>query len=129
MYRQRQEGRENAFAIERLSFHLFDTFDDALVALQNGEVDGLAGRDAEQRNQLFLTANNGDMDMHNQIENTLGVLIFNWENSPYFREVRVRSALASGLNRNSLVERALPNLAVLRQQSLDAGIVGVFARS
>ncbi|HLU09522.1 MAG TPA: peptide ABC transporter substrate-binding protein [Oceanobacillus sp.] len=121
VYRQRQEGRENAFAIERLSFHLFDTFDDALVALQNGEVDGLAGRDAEQRNQLFLTANNGDMDMHNQIENTLGVLIFNWENSPYFREVRVRSALASGLNRNSLVERALPNLAVLANSPLMPG--------
>lgn len=121
VYRQRQEGRENAFAIERLSFHLFDTFDDALVALQNGEVDGLAGRDAEQRKQLFLTANNGDMDMHNQIENTLGVLIFNWENSPYFREVRVRSALASGLNRNSLVERALPNLAVLANSPLMPG--------
>jgi peptide/nickel transport system substrate-binding protein len=84
-------------------------------------VDGLAARDGGQRNNLFLVANDSDMDMHNQIENTLGVLIFNWENSPYFRELRVRSALASGLNRNSLVDRALPNLAVLANSPLMPG--------
>jgi peptide/nickel transport system substrate-binding protein len=121
VYRQRQEGQVSDFAVEQLSFHLYGSFGDALTALQNGEVDGLAARESGHRNELFLAANNGDMEMHNQIENTLGVLIFNWENSPYFRELRIRSALATGLNRNSLVDRALPNLAVLANSPLMPG--------
>lgn len=121
VYRQRSEGQANPFAVERMSFHLYATFDDALIALQSGEVDGLAARDSRQRGNLFSLANDTDMDMQNQIENTLGVLIFNWENSPYFREQRVRAALASGLNRTSLVERALPNLAVLANSPLMPG--------
>lgn len=112
VYRQRPEGQAAPFGIERVSFRLFSTFDEALVALQSGEVDGLAASEGSQREVLFGAAAQHDLTMYNQIENTLGVLIFNWESAPFFREQRVRVALEAGLNRTSIIERTLPNLAV-----------------
>lgn len=121
LYSQRPEGQASPFAISRVTFRLFDTFDEALSALQAGQVDGLVGRENSERNALFLAANNADLQMHNQIRNTLGVLIFNWENSPYFREQRVRVALESGLDRTSIVERTLSNVAVAANSPLMPG--------
>jgi peptide/nickel transport system substrate-binding protein len=121
VYRQRPEGQANPFTLERISFRLFNSFDEAVSALQAGDVDGLAAQEGSQRETLFLAANQGDLAMYNQIENTLGVLIFNWESTPFFREQRVRVALETGLNRASIIERTLPNLVVPANSPLMPG--------
>lgn len=113
VYRQRVEGR-TGFALDRVSFRLYDTFDEAFQALQNGEVDGLAGRNQTERRPLLQRAQSGDIKIRNGIEPTVGMLIFNWANDdfPVFREQRVRLALETGLGRDSIIERHLLNMAV-----------------
>jgi ABC-type transport system substrate-binding protein len=91
-----------------VSFRLYDGFDAALQALQSGEVLGLAARNRTERRPLLALVNASPIT---SIEPTLGILIFNWER-PYFRVERVRQGLQAGLNRQSIIERQLSDLAV-----------------
>ena len=101
VYRQRPEGQAG-YAIDRISFRLYGTFDEAVGGLKSGDVDGLAGRDREESASLLDLSN---VSLHTNIEPTLGVLIFNWasDKTKFFREQRIRQALQIGLNRNTLV--------------------------
>lgn len=110
VFRQRPEG-QSGYAIERMRFRLFATFEEARAALAAGEVDGLAARERQERRPLMAVQN---VVSHSQIQPELGVIIFNWdnENTPFFREQRVRVALEIGVDRSSVVERNLPNEAV-----------------
>ncbi|MCI0348285.1 MAG: ABC transporter substrate-binding protein, partial [Acidobacteriales bacterium] len=109
VYRQRPEG-QTGFALERVSFRLFSTFDSALSALQDADVDGLAARNRNERIPLL----NSGLNISTALEPALGVLIFNWnrEETVFFREQRVRRALETGLERTSIIERHLSNTAV-----------------
>ncbi|MCA9902305.1 MAG: hypothetical protein KC547_00495 [Anaerolineae bacterium] len=114
VYRQRPEARDR-YPVERISFVLYDSFASAAQALSNGSIDGLAAQTAEQRRQLFDLANsNSSIALNTQLEPILGVLIFNWQQDTtrFFREQRIRVALASGLDRSSVIERNLSNIAV-----------------
>lgn len=113
-FRARPEGQIARYALERISFRLYATFDTALDGLAAGEIDALAGRTAAERRALFMLANDADLTMYNQIENALGAIIFNWQSErlPYFGEQRVRAGLATGLDRSSIVTRLLANQAV-----------------
>ncbi|MCS7071579.1 MAG: ABC transporter substrate-binding protein, partial [Anaerolinea sp.] len=64
-----------------------------------------------------------DLVMHNQVANALGVIIFNWQSdeTPFFREQRIRAALATGLDRTSIVTRIMANQAVPADSPLLAG--------
>lgn len=119
VYRQRPEGQD-AYPVDRFRFRLYDTFDEALAALQAGEVDGLATRDRRERLALV---NATSLRMHTRIEPTLGVLIFNWtaDETAFFREQRVRLALMTGLDRGGMVERYLSNAAVRADSPLFPG--------
>jgi peptide/nickel transport system substrate-binding protein len=114
VYRQRREGQEHPFALERVSFHLYDTFDQALQAIQTGVVDGLASRDRNERNPMFQASNAYGLNTQNAYEPTFGAIVFNWtrESTRFFREQRVRVALDTGLDRTALIDRAMPNLAM-----------------
>ncbi|MBI5666523.1 MAG: hypothetical protein HZC41_00825 [Chloroflexi bacterium] len=118
VYRQRPEGQAG-FAIDRFRFRLYDSFDAALAALRSGEADGLAARSQEERLALINTG----LDMHTQIEPTLGVLIFNWQNDAtrFFREQRFRLALMTGLDRTGIIERYLSNVAIRADSPLFPG--------
>lgn len=107
VYRQRPEG-ESGYAIDRMSFRLYQTFDDALGAMRRSEIDGLMAQDQNQRIPLLDVG-----AVHTALEPTLGALIFNWadEESP-FREQRIRIALQTGLDRTAFVENYLMNYAV-----------------
>lgn len=110
VYRQRPEGQAG-FAIERLSFRLYNTFEEALTAFNSGDIDGLAGRDRTERAALLtLPASR----VHTTLEPIVGALIFNWANEQtrFFREQRVRVGLQTGLDRTLLVDRHLGNMAV-----------------
>lgn len=122
VYRQRPEG-QNGYALDRVKFRLYDDFNAALQALQNGEVDGLAARNRRERPALLSEANAGRINLRNGIEPTVGFVIYNWRdnNFPVFREERVRLALDVGLNRASLVDRNLYRVAVLADSPLILG--------
>jgi peptide/nickel transport system substrate-binding protein len=123
VFTQRPEAA-NRYALERIQFSLYDTFDAAASALQNGDLNGLAGRDQSERLRLFEWVNSSDtLTLYTQIDPTLGILIYNWagEEHRMFRDQRVRVALQSGLNRTSLIDRNLPNVAVPANSPLMPG--------
>ncbi|MBI1276502.1 MAG: hypothetical protein GC179_00090 [Anaerolineaceae bacterium] len=105
VYRQRPEG-QGGYAVDRISFRLYGTFDEALNGLKTGEVDGLAGRNRLESASLLDLSN---LSLNTTVEPTLGVLIFNWasDKTKFFREQRVRQALQVGLDRTSLTTHNL----------------------
>jgi peptide/nickel transport system substrate-binding protein len=119
VYRARPEGQAG-FAVERMSFHLYSTFDDALNAFKGGEVDALAGRDRAERSALLSV---GTANIHTALQPTLGTVIFNWakDSTRFFREQRVRIALQTGLDRGSIIERYLVNQVVRADSPLFPG--------
>ncbi|MEL6271211.1 MAG: ABC transporter substrate-binding protein [Chloroflexota bacterium] len=123
VYAQRPEG-QSGFGVERVRFQMYESFDDALSALNSGNVDGLATRNRAQRLALL---NLPDVTLHTKLEPTLGTLIFNWRRpedsntlNP-FREDRVRNALVRGANRDSAVQRHMLNVAVPANNPLMPG--------
>ncbi|MDX2139631.1 MAG: ABC transporter substrate-binding protein [Chloroflexota bacterium] len=123
VYRQRlQTG--GGYSIERIQFDLFPTFDAAAQALNRGDIDALAAGSRAERQRLFDVTNaSTTLNLYTQIEPTLGVLIFNWEreSTRFFREQRVRVALQTGLDRASVIERNLSNIAVEADSPLMPG--------
>lgn len=115
-FRTRPEA-QNAYQIDRVSFRLFGSLELALAALNAGEVDGFAARSRQERLPLLESETAGNVILHNAIEPTLGVVLFNWasESYPVFPEERVRRALLLGADRRKLVERTM-----LYQQAIPA---------
>lgn len=118
VYRQRPEGQAG-YALNRLRFHLYDTFEAALTALQNGTVDAYAARTREERAALVNTP----LNTYTAIEPIFGTIIYNWakDDTAFFKEQRVRQALDIGLDRSSIVDRHLLNLAMRADNPLIPG--------
>jgi peptide/nickel transport system substrate-binding protein len=118
VYRARPEGG-TGYGLERLSFRLYPTFDEALAGFKAAEVDALAGRNRAERSALVSTGAN----VHTAVEPSLGVIIFNWakDSTRFFREQRVRIALQTGLDRSSLIDRYLTNQVVQANSPLLPG--------
>ncbi len=116
VYRQRPEG-QSGYALERVTFRLYNSFEAAQQALQDGAVLGLAARNRSERLPLLTMMN---ATPFTTIEPTLGALLFNWDR-PYFRVERVRQALQLGLNRQSIIERQFANIAVIADSPLLLG--------
>lgn len=111
-YRQRPEG-QSGYDIERMRFALYETVDSAMQAIAQGNANGYASRDNTER--LPLISDLVDVVVpHTAHEPAIGMLIFNWtrDDLPEFREQRVRQALALGLDRESIIQRHLLNIAV-----------------
>jgi peptide/nickel transport system substrate-binding protein len=111
-FRQRSEG-QSGYAIERLRFRFYPTFDNALAAFVAGDVQGLASQQMQERAPLLQL---GSANVFTEIEPTLGVLLFNWdepEGTRFFSDIRVRNGLQLGLNRDTSVARVLYNQAIL----------------
>lgn len=103
VYRQRPEG-QSGYAVDRVGFRLYGTFDEAMSALKKNEVDGLAGRDRMESAELLQLSS---VNLKTTVEPTLGVLIFNWasDKTKFFRELRIRQALQIGLDRAGAINR------------------------
>ncbi|GAB4509536.1 MAG: peptide ABC transporter substrate-binding protein [Anaerolineae bacterium] len=110
VFRQRPEG-ETGYAVDRMRFRLFDDFNAVTEALRSGVVDGYASRDNSERPALLTIP---EVVPHTGHEPEVGMLIFNWANEDFrvFRDQRVRQALINGLDRDSIIQRHLVNLAV-----------------
>ncbi|MGJ3241011.1 MAG: ABC transporter substrate-binding protein [Anaerolineae bacterium] len=116
-YRQRPEGAEG-YAIDRFRFRLFSSFDDALDALANGQIDGLAAPTMYERPDLLRL---DQVNIETQIDSTVGMLIFNWqedEGTRFFTDLRLRNALQLSLNRNNPVDTTLFNQAITADSPL-----------
>ncbi len=111
-FRQRPEG-SNGYEVERMSFLLYADFETALAAISQGDADGLATWNREQRPVLVQLANTGSVTLLNEVEPVIGFIIFNWdnENASLLGEQRFRAVLQTGLERN-FVERVLSGFAV-----------------
>ncbi len=110
-YRLRPEGTAG-YALERISFRIYDTYTDVIAGIEAGDIDAYATRNADERvNLLNLSAISTPYTTYEAI---LGVLLFNWgrDSVDYFRDERVRQALAFGLNRTSIIEKTLFNIAI-----------------
>jgi len=107
--------------VERLRFRLYDTWENATSALQVGNIDGLASGDIGQRSDLFTIEN---VTISTTLAGRVGMLIFNWdegEDTRFFREQRIRTALLQGLNRTAPVESRLLNQAIVADSPLLVG--------
>ncbi|MDX2076051.1 MAG: ABC transporter substrate-binding protein [bacterium] len=110
-YRLRPEGA-TGYGLERISFRLYPDYASILTGLQNGDIDAYATQTAQQRANLLDLAST--VTPYTSYKAVLGVLLFNWgrDSVEYFRDERVRQALALGLDRTSLIEQALFNVAI-----------------
>lgn len=110
---------ESAYQIERFSFVLFNTFEDASNALTNGQIDGLASRDMRDRLALLSERN---VNTFTSIAPAVGVLIFNWEETDtglqFFSDQRIRRALQQGVSITGPVETHLSNQALVADSVL-----------
>jgi peptide/nickel transport system substrate-binding protein len=118
-YRTRPEG-QGGYAVDRLRFQLFDSFEAALTALNNGAVDGLAARTPDDRGALAGVAN---VSLKTALAPIVGTLVFNWDraSAPFLRQRGVRAALQVGLNRQGIVTAQMNNLATLANSPLLLG--------
>ncbi|MDZ4768351.1 MAG: ABC transporter substrate-binding protein, partial [Chloroflexota bacterium] len=122
-FRQRAEAQATPYAVQRITFRLYDDFESARGALAAGEIDGLAARDRDERRPLFDLALTQGVMLYNTVEPTVGMIVYNWtrDSTAFFREQRVRLALETGLDRAGAIERALPNLALSADSPLIRG--------
>ncbi|MBL8155405.1 MAG: hypothetical protein JNM70_14570 [Anaerolineae bacterium] len=118
-FRQRSEG-QSGYAVERLRFQVYGSFDAALSGLLSGQVDGLAGRNTTETQALL--AQQG-VNLHTAVRPVVGAVIFNWasDSTRFFREQRVRVALQTGLDRTPVIIRHLSGLAVTANSPLAPG--------
>lgn len=114
VYRERPEAATLPYALDPATFTLFSSFEAAENGLAAGLVDALAASTPAERESLFVLSNNNSLEVYNQIENRLGVLLFNFQNPdrPYFRDQRTRVALQAALDPDALIERVMVNSAV-----------------
>lgn len=116
-YQQRPEG-QSGYEISRFRFRLFTDFDSALSAFINSDIDALASRSMNERQPLLSLAS---AESYTQIEPTVGMLIFNWdegEETRFFSDLRVRSALQLSLNRENPIASVFNNRAIVADSPL-----------
>ena len=111
-YRLRADGTKG-YAVDRIRFRLYPSYEAAYAAFQRGQVDGLAARNWDERLPLLELPN---ANTYTTLAPALGVLLYNWaepEGVRFFQELRVRLALMIGLNRQTPVETHLNNRVVV----------------
>lgn len=110
-------------AAGRLRFQIFASAGEALTALQAGVIDGLAARTWSEREPLLRLAEEMPLHLLHTTGQGLGILIFNWqrEEVSFFRDQRVRLALAGSIDRSAVVEGNLAGRAVVANSPLWPG--------
>ncbi len=121
-WRGRSEGT-NIPAGSRLRLELFRDFEEALEALADGAVDGLAARTMQQQRATLALADQNTFHLAFSTDQRVALLIFNWqrEESVFLRDQRVRLALASSMDREAVVAQTLGNRAVIANSPLWPG--------
>ncbi|MCY3945610.1 MAG: ABC transporter substrate-binding protein [Anaerolineaceae bacterium] len=113
----------NIPAGSRLRLELFGSFDQALQSLVDGALDGLAARTLRQQEAILALADQNAMHLAISTDQRVAMLIFNWqrEASAFLRDQRVRLALASSMDRETVVTQSLGNRAAIANSPLWPG--------
>lgn len=107
------QARGGSYAIQRMRFQIYPSFDAARLAFQNAQIDGIATQTMAQR---FALTQLNESDLYTEIAPRLGVVLFNWgsaEDPSPFADQRIRRGLQLGLNREGPVQRFLAGEAIL----------------
>lgn len=113
---ERRGDAQNKHQLRELLFKLYANADDAIQAYRRNEIDVLANVGSRE-NLLSLPG----ARLHTNIESTMQILIFNWE-EPAFADRRMRRALALGLDQMALVERHMAGEAIYADSPLIPGM-------
>ncbi len=108
-YRDRPEGKDG-FAFRQIVFHCQPSFSDAVAAFQRGQVNTLAEVPPDAVPQIASLG----LNVSAAFRPALGTVIYNWQRDSvaFFRDSRMRQALARSIDRTALVRRSLPNRAI-----------------
>ena len=109
-YRQRAEGMEG-YTLDRIVFRTYPTEEAAVQAYLDGEVNSIGHVTPEYYDGLRERA---DIAVQTTLAPAIGVVIYNWKNDElaYFRDQRMRLALARATDRIGAVTKALGNRAI-----------------
>jgi peptide/nickel transport system substrate-binding protein len=117
-YMDREGARP--YALDRVSFALYASFDEALAAFQRGEVTAIGSIPPERLDDVAQVPG---LLVYTSVEPTIGFVLFNYEReeTPIFRDQRLRSALAYGLDREAIVRTYLDGRVMLANSPLIPG--------
>ena len=109
-YRQRPEGKDG-YALQEIVFHCTSSFNDAMAAFQHGDVSSVSELPADTLKQV---ADLTQLTVHTAYRPAFGAVIYNWQRDQvaFFRDFRMRQALARSVDRTTLVGRYLDGRAV-----------------
>lgn len=120
VYRQRPEG-QTGFNIDRIIFRTYATPEQATSALLRGEINTIGRLDPARLASLNGIAS---LTIHSRPEPSIGVLIYNWQRDDvaYFSNPRLHTAIAQGIDRQSLVSNTLNGQAIVADGPLIPGM-------
>ncbi|MBX3063961.1 MAG: peptide ABC transporter substrate-binding protein [Anaerolineae bacterium] len=109
-YAERPEG-QSGYDIKQIVFHCLPTFNDAIAAFQRSEINTLNFVPADSLTEIAALPIN-PLPAYRP---SLGAVIYNWRSDAvqFFRDLRMRQALVSAVNRDQLVAQYLPDRAIV----------------
>ncbi len=118
-YHERPEGK-TGFALREIVFHCKPTFDDAIAAFQRGEVNSLSELSPDALHQVSALT---QLTVYTAWRPAFGTVIYNWQRPEvgYFRDPRMRQALARSVDRSALVNKWLSGRAVIADNPIVPG--------
>ena len=108
-YVERPEARDG-FSFRQINFRCYPTWEDAIAAFQRGEVNTIGEVPPEAVAQIAALP----LIPYAAYRPALGAVIYNWtrDSVAYFRDQRMRRALAYSVDRQALVDRYMADRAV-----------------
>lgn len=110
-----------AYAMDRIAFNLYDSFDEALAAFQRGEASAVSAIPPARIDEVSQTPG---LEVYTSLYPAVGIILFNYahrETDPLFRDQRLRAALAASLDRETVVRAHMDGRAVLANSPLIPG--------
>jgi peptide/nickel transport system substrate-binding protein len=110
-YRARPEGKDG-YTFTRLNFRFYPDLNTAIAAFQRGEVFSIGEIPSEVVDQMSVIS---QLNIINVYKPAFGAIIYNWNNpnTPFFRDIHLRQALARAVDREKVVSSTLTRRAVL----------------
>lgn len=112
VFKARPEGAQG-YAFHTLNLRCYPSWDEAIAAFQRGEVNAIGEIPAIRIQEIAALP----LVPNAAYRPALGAVIFNWarDSVPFFRDQRMRRALALSLDRKALVETHLRDRAIVAE--------------
>jgi peptide/nickel transport system substrate-binding protein len=118
-YHERPEGKDD-FALRQIVFHCEPSYNDAIAAFQRGKVNSLSELSSDALHQVSALT---QLTTYTAWRPAFGAVIYNWQRNEvgYFRDPRMRQALARSVDRAALVNKWLAGRAVVADNPIVPG--------